>query len=117
MNIYLFVHLFISFRGKWPECFDVIRTIDDQAGCGSCWAVGFLYSKFDLNKRFSLIDLLSIHIPIYQVTAAQVLTDRFCIAMAKRGGISRSGDMQQFSSADLLFCSKGSKGFVWLKQI
>jgi len=60
-------------RDKWPSCKSIIDTVPNQGDCGSCWAV----------------------------SAASVLSDRYCIS---RGG----SDL--LSSQYLVYCSMSNTG-------
>ncbi|KAL3082388.1 hypothetical protein niasHT_038454 [Heterodera trifolii] len=67
-------------RTKWPQCSEIINEVQDQSKCNCCYAVA----------------------------AASVLSDRFCIAMAKRGWpvpTARLGT-SFFSAADLMQCAR-----------
>uniref|UniRef100_A0A183BY26 Pept_C1 domain-containing protein n=1 Tax=Globodera pallida TaxID=36090 RepID=A0A183BY26_GLOPA len=65
-------------RKKWPECDKLISEIRDQSRCLSCYAVA----------------------------GAAAFTDRFCIALAKRGWPTPPADQDAsyFSAADIMQC-------------
>jgi hypothetical protein len=88
-------------RTEWPICAKIVGNIQDQAGCGSCWAVA----------------------------VASAFTDRLCIQrakMAKGEFWPRFGPDQHVqpdrsaynwrSALDLISCSKGT-GFGYVSYL
>ncbi|KAL3123160.1 hypothetical protein niasHT_010330 [Heterodera trifolii] len=67
-------------RKKWPECAKIISKIRDQSRCLSCYAVA----------------------------GASAFSDRFCVALAKRGWPvpPAEQDASYFSAADIMQCGK-----------
>ncbi|KAL3086615.1 hypothetical protein niasHT_037741 [Heterodera trifolii] len=67
-------------RTKWPQCSEIINEVQDQSKCHCCYAVA----------------------------AASVLSDRFCIAMAKRGWPVTPARLSTsfFSAGDLMQCAR-----------
>uniref|UniRef100_A0A183CKN1 Pept_C1 domain-containing protein n=1 Tax=Globodera pallida TaxID=36090 RepID=A0A183CKN1_GLOPA len=57
-------------RKKWPECAGFIGMVTDQGACGSCWAI----------------------------SAAAVLTDRFCIERLKIGKLTHTNHPASYAS-------------------
>lgn len=70
-------------REKWPEC-PTIRDIRDQGACGSCWAFG----------------------------AAEAISDRYCIHLAKKVNISAE-DLNDCCFLCGLGCNGGYPSMAW----